>query len=189
MRVDLLRHGDTGQAGFRGQLDDSLSVLGWQQLRTVCAEHAGGAGWTAVLSSPLRRCAEFAREFARERGLPLVFDAGVAEYDFGDWAGACPAELFSRDPDALERFWCDPVAHPPPGAETIPAFSARVQAALNAARGRAPEARLLVLTHGGVIRLLRCLQGGLALQAMSSIDVAHAELHRLQWPAPEAVPA
>ena len=189
MRVDLLRHGDTNQAGFRGQLDDSLSALGWQQLQAVCAEHAGSAGWTAVLSSPLRRCAEFARALSRERDLPLVFDAGLAEYDFGDWAGASPAELFNRDPDALERFWRDPVAHPPPGAETILAFSARVRAALDSAQAREPEARLLVLTHGGVIRLLRCLQEGIPLQAMSSVDVAPASLHRLQWPLPDAVPA
>jgi alpha-ribazole phosphatase len=189
VRVDLLRHGDTGQAGFRGQLDDPLSALGWKQLRAVCAEHAGRAGWTAVLSSPLRRCAEFAREFARERGSPLVFDAGLAEYDFGEWTGASPAELFSRDPDALERFWRDPVAHPPPGAETMFAFSARVHAALNSAQAREPKARLLVLTHGGVIRLLRCLQEGRPLQAMSSIDAAHASLHRLPWPLPDTAPA
>jgi broad specificity phosphatase PhoE len=183
-----LRHGDTGQTGFRGQLDDSLSALGWQQLRAVCAEHAGSAAWTTVLSSPQRRCAEFAHALSRERDLPLVFDAGLAEYAFGDWTGATSAELFSSDPDALERFWRDPVAHPPPGAETILAFSARVQAALNSAHAREPQARPLVLTHGGVIRMLRCLQEGIPLQAMSSVEVAHASMHRLQWPLPEAMP-
>lgn len=189
MQVDLLRHGDTGQAGFRGQLDDPLSALGWQQMRAVCAEHAGRAGWTAVLSSPLRRCAEFAHALTRDLGLPLDLDAGLAEYDFGQWTGASPAELFSRDPEALERFWRDPLAHPPPGAETISAFSTRVQAALDAAHMREPQARLLVLTHGGVIRLLRCLQEARPLQAMSSVEVAHASLHRLWWPLPNTVPA
>ena len=28
--IELLRHGDTGQRSYRGQLDDALSPLGWK---------------------------------------------------------------------------------------------------------------------------------------------------------------
>ena len=32
-KIELLRHGDTGQRSYRGQLDDALSEVGWSQLR------------------------------------------------------------------------------------------------------------------------------------------------------------
>ena len=54
--IDLLRHGDTGQRSYRGQLDDPLSTLGWSQLRAAIF----GRSWDAIVTSPLRRCAEFA---------------------------------------------------------------------------------------------------------------------------------
>jgi len=177
VRIDLLRHGDTGQRSYRGQLDDPLTALGWEQLRGAVA----GRRWDAVVSSPLRRCAEFAREIATTRGLRLTLDARLAEYHFGDWQGVPIEELAERDGDSLGRFWADPVAHQPPGAETFAQFRARLSAALDDVvhlhRGR----HVLVVTHGGAIRLLRCLVEGRDYSDMAGIDVPHACLHALAW--------
>lgn len=43
---------------------------------------------------------------------------------------------------------------------------------------------MLVITHGGVIRLLRCLAAGRRYSDMLAIDVGHASLHPLPWPPP-----
>lgn len=41
--IDLLRHGDVeGGQKYRGQLDDPLSELGWNQLRTATANKQNG---------------------------------------------------------------------------------------------------------------------------------------------------
>jgi len=177
----LLRHGDTGRHGFRGQLDDPLNEAGWRQMRAAVDAQA----WDAVLSSPLQRCAAFARELADARGLPLRLDPRLAEYHFGDWQGVPLDTLATEHGEALGRFWADPLACPPPGAETLAAFRARLVAALDAITA----GRVLVITHGGAIRLLRCVAEGRPLGEMAGIDVPHASLHRLAWPPTRVVAA
>ena len=115
--IDLLRHGDTGQRSYRGQLDDPLSAQGWAQLRAAVAERR----WDLVVSSSLRRCADFARELAAARGLPLRIDPRLAEYHFGAWQGVPIETLAETQGEALANFWADPVAHPPPVAAQVPA--------------------------------------------------------------------
>ena len=177
IRIDLLRHGDTGQRSYRGQLDDALTGAGWRQLRDAVR----GGAWDAVVSSPLRRCAAFAGELARSRALPLRLDPRLSEYHFGRWQGVPIETLHATDPDALARFWADPVAHPPPGAEPFEAFRARLCAALDRVAEEARGRRMLVVTHGGAIRLLRCHAEGRDYGDMAGIEVAHASLHPLAW--------
>lgn len=199
MIIDLLRHGDTGQRSYRGQLDDPLTDLGWRQLRTAVE----GREWDRVVSSSMSRCASFAIELAEQRGLPLRIDARLAEYHFGDWQGLPIEDIAENDGDALARFWADPVAHPPPGAETFEAFHARLANALDdvareAAETDTPvdlavevtqahtllqatEPRILVVTHGGAIRLLRCIAERRDFGDMAGIDVPHASLHPVPW--------
>jgi alpha-ribazole phosphatase len=172
--VDLLRHGDTGRHGFRGQLDDPLTAQGWAQMRAAVAD----GEWDVVVASPLQRCAAFARELAGARGLPLQLDPRWREYHFGDWQDVPVESLAQERGEALARFWADPAAHPPPGAEAFADFAARVQAALEAAVAR--EGRVLVVTHGGPIRWLHCHAAGAPPSRMSAIEVAHASLHRFQ---------
>ena len=172
--VDLLRHGDTGQRGFRGQLDDALSDAGWEQMRAAVVQ----GRWDAIVSSPLQRCAAFARELSAQRGLPLHLDARLAEYHFGDWQAVPLERIAERDGGALEKFWSDPLANPPPGAEPVPAFEARIRSALDDI-ARLSQRRVLVVTHGGVIRLLRCVCQGWELTRMSGVEVPHASLYRL----------
>lgn len=178
--LELLRHGDTGQRSYRGQLDDPLTDLGWAQLRATTT----GGEWDAVVSSSLQRCAAFARELAAARGLPLQLDPRLAEYHFGDWQGVPIEQLAEADGDALGRFWADPVAHPPPGAETLAQFQTRLSAALDDIAVQAGDHRVLVVTHGGAIRLLRCVAESRGFGDMAGIEVAHASVHPLRWPVP-----
>ncbi|MBT2115537.1 histidine phosphatase family protein [Dyella sp. LX-66] len=177
MSIDLLRHGDTGQRSYRGQLDDPLSELGWAQLRASVA----GRAWAMIVSSSLRRCADFARELAAARELPLRIDPRLAEYHFGAWQGVPIETLAETQGEALAKFWADPVAHPPPQAETFAQFHARLGAALDDVAAESHGRDVLVVTHGGAIRLLRCHAEGRAYGEMANIEVPHASLHRLPW--------
>ncbi|HEY0335140.1 MAG TPA: histidine phosphatase family protein [Stenotrophomonas sp.] len=201
--IELLRHGDTAQRSYRGQLDDPLSELGWQQLRQATAQ----GQWDAIVSSTLQRCAAFAAELAALRGLPLRLDNRLVEYHFGHWQGV-PIEEIDRDQgEALGRFWADPVAHPPPGGESFAQFRGRLSAAIDEIAsigsnpgpklesipgqvqipGQGPGQRVLVVTHGGAIRALRCLAEGRPFGEMVSIQVPHASRHRLAWPPPRGI--
>ena len=178
--ITLLRHGDTGQRSYRGQLDDPLSELGWIQLRGAVAD----GQWDAVVASDLQRCAAFAQELAEAQGLPLRLDPRLREYHFGGWQGVPIETLADEQGEALGRFWSDPVAFPPPGAETFEAFRMRLAAALDhVVVESVAGARVLVVTHGGAIRLLRCAAEQRSFCEMVEINVPHASLHPLVWPA------
>lgn len=180
MNMELLRHGDTAQRSYRGQLDDPLSELGWHQLREAVRDRR----WDAIHASSLQRCARFAEELSDQLGVPLSIDARLAEYHFGDWQGVPIETLAHEQGEALARFWADPVAHPPPGAETFAQFEARLSEALDEIAWRDEGRRVLVVTHGGAIRLLRCRVEGRGYGDMAQIDVPHASLHRIHWAAP-----
>lgn len=177
VNIDLLRHGDTGEQSYRGQLDDGLSPLGWTQLRAAIF----GRAWERVVTSPLRRCAEFAQELASARRVPLRVDARLAEYHFGDWQGVPIERLAEQQGEALARFWADPVHCPPPGGEPFAAFRRRLCDALDDVAVEAQSHRVLVITHGGAIRLLRCEAERRDFGEMANIDVPHASLHPLSW--------
>lgn len=176
MVADLLRHGETGLGGFRGRLDDPLTPVGWEQMRRATVRNGP---WQAVVSSPLVRCAAFAAEFAGESGLPLTYDERLAELDFGDWEGLGAEQLMQAHPEMLKRFWSDPWGCTPPNGESLAAFERRVRSALDDL-ARCHDGRcVLVVTHGGVIRLALCLAQGLGRGELLRLDVPHASLHRV----------
>lgn len=178
MPLHLMRHGTTGQPSYRGQIDDPLNDLGWQQARA--ATEAGS--WDLVVSSTLRRCADFARELCARRRLPLQLDARLVEYHFGDWQGRTIADLERHEAAQLAAYRTDPRRHPPPRGEDFDAFGRRIAAALDAVAAQR-AGRALVITHGAVIRWVQCRLAGLPFGAIAETGIANASLHATAWPA------
>lgn len=176
--MQLMRHGTTGQPSYRGQIDDPLSALGWQQSRAATA----GGEWDLVVSSTMLRCAGFAQAFCDERGIPLRFDARLVEYHFGDWQGRTIADLEREEAAHLAAYRADPQRHPPPRGEDFDTFGLRIAAALDTIAAM-PARRVLVITHGAVIRWVQCHLAGLPFGAMAETGIANASLHDIAWPA------
>ncbi|GIX32031.1 MAG: hypothetical protein KatS3mg124_2503 [Porticoccaceae bacterium] len=146
-RVDLLRHGRCAGGGhLLGRSDPDLLAEGWRQMAQAVA---GTVDWECVLSSPLQRCRAFAAALAHRLGVPLRVDADWSELDFGAWEGRAAEELGAD----LARFQADPERHPPPGGEPFAAARARVLAAWQRVLASGAT-RVLVVTHGGPIRIL-----------------------------------
>jgi alpha-ribazole phosphatase len=178
---DLLRHGEVEGGGrFRGSHDDPLAAAGWAQMDAVVAAEAaaGRAGWDRILHSPARRCAEFARRLAERRGLPIQAVPAFRERAFGAWEGLRADQIPIED---LSRFWADPVGYDPPESEPFTAFRERVLAGwreLLAGDARHP----LVITHGGVIRVIIGDILGLAADTLLLLEVPPACHTRLRLP-------
>lgn len=170
--IDLLRHGEPeGGQRYRGTVDDPLSARGWDQLRA--AVHRPGP-WQVIVSSPLRRCAAFAAALAAERGLALELEPGFREMGFGDWEGRTAAEITAATPGALERFWEDPVRHPPPGGETLPECAGRIAVAWQALLQRHGGRHILLIGHGGMIRLVLQQMLDMPLERIWRLEVPYA---------------
>jgi len=175
--VDLLRHGEpVGGKKYRGQLDDPLSELGWQEMREAVGSDCP---WDVIVTSPLARCAAFARELSSSHGRPLVLEPRLKEIGFGAWEGRTAAELLSEDPERLTRFWSDPVRHRPPGAEPLPAFRDRVVLAWDEIISRHSGKRVLVVCHAGVIRMLVRHVLDMPLERLFRLHVPSASLSRV----------
>lgn len=154
-----------------------LNANGWAQMRVAAQQHGP---WDRIVSSPLRRCAEFAHELAAADNVTMTLDERWRELDFGTWEGRNPREVAATDGDALTQFWRNPQSDPPPhGGEPWPCFQARVMNAWRDLAHLADDRRVLVITHGGVIRLLLGQSYGLPAPKLMSIDVPHASLHRI----------
>ena len=175
--LELLRHGETELGGgLRGSLDDALTDAGWAQLRSAVTS---AGPWHRLISSPLQRCARFAEELAQQHNVPLSLEPDLQELHFGEWEGRSAAQLMQTDADDLGRFWADPYAFTPPNGETLLAFEARVLGALQRLHAEHAGERLLLITHGGVMRLLLARVRGLERGQLLQVEVAHGALHRL----------
>lgn len=174
--MHLLRHGETEGAGrYHGSTDIALSARGWQQMRQTTAD----LQWDLVISSPLQRCAAFAAELAQQRQLPYTIEGDLREVHFGAWEGRSATELMQTEPQLLRRFWEDPLTHTPPGGESLQDLQQRVLQAWRRIVARHAGTRVLIVTHGGPIRVLLAARAGMALSQLLSIDVPHAALESL----------
>lgn len=178
LHLDLLRHGETELGGgLRGSLDDALTPLGWQQMRAAVVD---AGPWDRLISSPLQRCARFAEELGAQLGLPVSLERDLQELHFGAWEGRSAAALMETDADALGLFWSDPYGFTPPEGEPVSAFSARVLAAVQRLHQAYAGERVLLVSHGGVMRLLLARARGLPREQLLNVEVGHGGLFSLQ---------
>jgi alpha-ribazole phosphatase len=177
LHLDLLRHGETELGGgLRGSLDDALTEKGWAQMRLAVVE---GGPWDRIVSSPLQRCARFAAELGEQLNLSVHLDKDLQELHFGAWEGQSAAALMETDAEALGLFWADPYSFTPPQGEPVSEFSARVLAAAARLHSAYAGERVLLISHGGVMRLLLAQARGLPREQLLNVEVAHGALFAL----------
>jgi broad specificity phosphatase PhoE len=175
--VDLLRHGEVQGGGrFRGGRDDPLTEAGWAQMQA--AADAATARWDCVLHSPATRCSAFAVRLAARLGLPVVALDAFRERGFGAWEGLRADQIPIED---LSRFWADPLGYDPPEAEPFAAFQARVRAGWHELLALG-HAHPLLITHGGVVRVIVGEVLGLAADRLLLLEVPPACRTRLRIP-------
>jgi alpha-ribazole phosphatase len=177
LRLDLLRHGETELGGgLRGSLDDALTATGWAQMRAAVVEQGP---WDRLVSSPLQRCARFAEELAAQLNLPVDLEKDLQELHFGAWEGQSAAALMKTDAQDLGLFWADPYGFTPPQGEPVTDFSRRVLAAVERLHARFAGERVLLISHGGVMRLLLAQARGLPREQLLNVEVGHGALFSL----------
>ena len=175
--VDILRHGACTDGDIlRGRTDSPLSAQGRDQMTTALAPLSG---WQAVVTSPLARCRSYAEDFAERHRLPLNIKPDWREVDFGDWDGQLLDKLYTDQSGALDAYYRHPGETTPPNGEALSLASERVS---NAWRQLLREHRgdhVLVICHGGVIRLLLAALQNAPLTATHFFHIPYGGLTRL----------
>lgn len=185
-RIDLLRHGETSLSHtLRGSTDDALTESGWQQMRQTVEQalqqDPKALVWDAIISSPLQRCRIFADELAFQLKLEVVLDANLQEMHFGDWEALTTQSIYATQPELLAQFWEKPSQFSPPNAETLQQFHARINQAIQQIQTYMQHKQfehVLVVTHGGVIKLLKCLAMNQPLDNILKMSAELGQLNR-----------
>lgn len=132
--------------------------------------------WQHIVTSPLTRCADFAHALGQRYSITVTQDDRIREIHFGDWEDRSSAELMHTDAGALSHFWQNPLDHPPPNGEHLLDFKARVLAAWENIQQQFYGKKVLLITHGGVIRIIVCHIQQHPLERALDIDVRHASI-------------
>jgi broad specificity phosphatase PhoE len=155
-RLLLLRHGQStwnADGRWQGQADPPLSPLGEEQARDA-ARRLGAGQFDRVVSSDLRRARTTAEILAGAVGLPVEVDPDLREIDVGDWQGLTRAEIRAQAPGALAD-WSEGRSESTPRGELRSDLTDRARRALlRAAAASSPGERVLIVSHGALIRNL-----------------------------------
>ena len=156
----LVRHGETdwnAERRWQGHSDPKLNDAGREQARRLAGELARV---DALYSSDLARARETAEIVARTIGVEVRFDERLRERGFGAWEGLTMEEIESSYPDDQRRW----LAGTGPGArdaEPFEAFAERVGSFVDEIGQRHAGEEVLVVAHGGTIRVVHALAAGL----------------------------
>jgi alpha-ribazole phosphatase len=176
--IDLLRHG-TCQGGeiYRGRTDVQLNAAGWSQMEQAINV---SDKWQCIVTSPLLRCREFAEVHANRLELPLQIDPAMKEMDFGEWEGRLLQDVWEADPELVSRFYEVPGSATPPGGEPVADAQSRVMAGWQTLIQERTGEDLLLICHGGVIRLILSYLLDLPLSSISRLHIPYASMTRVR---------
>jgi broad specificity phosphatase PhoE len=156
----LARHGETDwnrDGRWQGHSDTPLNEQGRRQAREL-AEQLDEVD--VVYSSDLARARDTAEIVAERLGLVVQTDRRLRERGFGAWEGLNSAEIQRDFADEHTR-WKSGEGFGAKDAEPFDAFAARIHAFLEEVLRLHPDANVLVISHGGSIRVIHALASGL----------------------------
>ncbi len=144
----LVRHGQStwnADGRWQGQTDPPLSERGEAQAREAAARiHDVDAVW----ASDLQRARRTAELVGAPQGLVVQVDARLRERHAGPWQGLTRAEIEDGWPGHLAG------GRRPDGYEPDDEVAARALAALGDLARAHSGRQVLVITHGGIVRVL-----------------------------------
>ena len=156
----LVRHGETDwnrDGRWQGGSDTRLNDVGREQARALAQQLDGEID--VLYSSDLARARETAEIVAAKLGLEVRLDPRLRERGFGSWEGLTTTEIEERFANAHRR-WLAGEGAGADDAEAFEDFSARVEDFLSDVLRLHPGEEVLVVSHGGSIRVIHALAAG-----------------------------
>jgi broad specificity phosphatase PhoE len=146
----FVRHGESeanAARRFAGRTDSPLTERGRLQAEGVAATLASER-FDRIISSPLSRCRDTALAIARRHQLPVDLEPDLVEIDVGDKTGA-PFDEVRGLPE-----WNDDGFIAWPRGETLDQVLSRAHHVITRVAAESAGQRVLVVSHGGVTRIL-----------------------------------
>jgi broad specificity phosphatase PhoE len=178
-RLIFVRHGVTNwnrEGRWQGRLDPPLSEGGRREARMIADRLAADPDLrpARILSSTLARASETAGIIGTSVGIVVEPEPLLVEIGAGEWEGRTHAELAASDGERY-RAWRTTPGYGPPGGEPISEATERVRSVLADATA-SPTWPVLLVSHGGTLRILARLLLDLSAERAESVDIDNASV-------------
>jgi probable phosphomutase (TIGR03848 family) len=172
----LIRHGLTAVTGSRlyGRTRGiHLDERGRRQAAAL-VDRLDGVRLSALYSSPLERCVETLEPLAAARDLEIRSSDALIEMDAGDWTGrTLPSLRRTKLWDTVQR---SPSRFHFPAGESFVEAEARILDEIEQIVARHPRGRVVVGTHGDLVRMLIAHHAGAHLDLFQRVMVEPASV-------------
>lgn len=181
MKLTVVRHGETIENRRRiiqGHNDGQLTQEGIQQAKAL-SKKLGNRVFDTILTSDLGRCLDTAQILGEQHPkVSILSTPALREISFGEYQGKPSASL---DWQALEG---TPLTKKAPGGESWTDLSTRVIEYLNKAYDKYPDKNILMVTHGGPMRVIYAALANTALEGLIADKIPNCADWEFEMPQP-----
>ena len=179
----LIRHGETlwnTQLRMQGSLDSDLTPKGESQIMAL-GEWMKEFPFDYLYSSDTPRAHKTAEAIRKFTGHNLNFDKRLREKNLGVFEGLTSEEARERYPETFQQFKTAGASYVIDQGESTQQLLERSLDAIEEIRDRHPQKVAVVVTHGGVVRVLMKHVLGIPLDAPTQFLISNTGIFRLVW--------
>jgi len=178
----VVRHGETAwnaEGRIQGHLDSPLNEEGLAQALLV-GDRLAREPFSHLYSSDLGRALQTVQPIADHSRRRVVTDVRLRERNLGVFQGLTGAECERRFPEHYARFRSRDPEHVIPGGESARQTYQRVSDVFTALAREHEGARLVVVTHGGVLDALYRFVHSMPLEQPRDFPVYNASMNTVR---------
>jgi len=181
--IILIRHGETewnSQQRMQGHSNSDLSSVGQAQIQAL-GQWMKNVPFDLIYSSDSLRAKQTAEAITQFSGHELQFDQRLREKNLGVFEGLTSEEARERHPEVFRLFKTAGSKYVIDEGESTQQLQDRALEIVNEIRIKHPEERVLLVTHGGFIRVVMKHSLGLSLETPTRFLIRNTGVFRLEW--------
>ena len=181
--IILIRHGETewnSQKRMQGHSNSDLSEVGRGQIQAL-GDLMKNVSFDHIYSSDSLRARQTAEAITQYSGHTLQFDQRIREKNLGVFEGLTSTEAKERHPEIYRLFKTAGANYVIDEGESTQQLLERALEFIEEIRLRHPQERVVMVTHGGVVRVLMKHALGLSIDAPTRFIIKNTGIFGLIW--------
>ena len=181
--IILIRHGETewnSQQRMQGHSNSDLSSVGQAQIQAL-GQWMKNVPFDLIYSSDSLRAKQTAESITQFSGHELQIDQRLREKNLGVFEGLTSEEARERHPEVFRLFKTAGSKYVIDEGESTQQLQDRALEIVNEIRIKHPKERVLLVTHGGFIRVVMKHSLGLSLEVPTRFLIRNTGVFRLVW--------
>ena len=181
--IILIRHGETewnSQQRMQGHSNSDLSPVGQAQIQAL-GQRMKNVPFDLIYSSDSLRAKQTAEAITQFSGHVLKIDLRLREKNLGVFEGLTSEEARERHPEVFRLFKTAGSKYVIDEGESTQQLQDRALEIVDEIRIKHPEEHVLLVTHGGFIRVVMKHSLGLSLETPTRFLIRNTGVFRLVW--------